>query len=959
MRVATAFVIACLGLAQSGPAALTSAAVAPAPGAPASTRSHPPAPDAPARTRSDPPAPARTRPHQSAPAPHWTDGVRRVTLENGLTVLMLQRGTLPIVSVQALYKVGSRNEWPGVTGSAHYIEHMAFRRTERINKGDLTNQVLRWGGRWGGYTSYDQTVYNAHAPSEYLDWLIFMERQRMRHVLFDADSVELERTSVISELRQYENSPSYTMAEHRLRRAAMVAHPYGSPIMGWISDLQAVTPADLERFYRDYYAANNLVLVIVGRFDEAEALGLVRKHFADAPADGRPTRLHTVEPPQTGARRVVHRGPGSASHLELLVHAPAAGDARYPTLLVLDGVLAGGKAEGRASARPGSRLHAALVGTGLAYGVSTEVELSEYPGLHAIGMSAAPDADLAKVEAALDQALTAAARDVTDAEVAAATQQVLSAFSLRDDSNRTIADRLARFEGIGSYTLLPRIVDAVGKVRAADVRALAAQLFAADRRNVGWFVPKADAAMTTSGQDATAPQESAKAPPEEIAQKHPGTVTPPAPRLDLPTLPSVSLTTLPNGLTVGVAPLGGEIVHVRARVAAGALNDPAGREGLAVVVARAMTARGAEAHAAQLGSRGIRIASSASSLDEPFDNRTFVEWTATMRRDDLQAVLTALADVLARPAFATEAVTRARDGLADEAASLQDDSRWRANDAAWSALFPASHPLGRPVHGRGSGLSAITAGDASRFHRTHYRPARTIVTVAGGVSEKDALAAVAQAFGAWPGEPVPATAGDKARATPGMPEWPAAATGGGRDVHISMPHKEQASITVALPAAGPDSPDYPALSLLNYLLGETGYAGRLGERLVDTGIAYAVYASLWPNRGAGPLLVTTDATMSREAVARMRDTLASFATRGVTASQLDEAKGFALGRLLFRFETPASASAAVADLASLGQGADGLRAFGERIRAVTVAQLNATAAKYYAPERAVFVVAGR
>ncbi|MCC7181100.1 MAG: insulinase family protein [Acidobacteria bacterium] len=946
MRFVTAFVIACLGLVQSGPAALTPATGVPVPDAPASPRAHPP-------------APASTRSHQRTPTSHWTDGVRRVTLENGLTVLLLQRGTLPIVSVQALYKVGSRNEWPGATGSAHYIEHMAFRRTERINKGDLTNQVLRWGGRWGGYTSYDQTVYNAHAPSAYLDWLVFMERQRMRHVLFDAESVELERTSVISELREYENSPSYTMAEHRLRRAAMVAHPYGSPIMGWVSDLQTVTPADLERFYRDHYAPNNLVLVIVGRFDEAEALALVRKHFADAPGDGRPTRLRTVEPEQTGARRIVHRGPGSASHLELLVHAPAVSDARYPTLLVLDAVLAGGKAEGRASARPGSRLHTALVGTGLAYGVSTEVELSEHPGLHAIGVSAGPDADLAKVEAALDRALAAAGRDITDTEVAAAVQQVLAAFALRDDSNRAIADRLARFEGIGSYTLLPRIVDAVGTVSAADVRALAAELFAADRRNVGWFVPKAEAARTPSGQDATAQQEGAKAPPEEIAQKHPGTATPPAPRLDLPTLPSVSLTTLPNGLTVGVAPLGGDIVHVRVRVAAGALADPGGREGLAMVAARAITARAAEAHAAQLGARGIRIQGSANSLDEPFDNRAFVEWTATMRRDDLQAVLTALADVLARPEFGTETITRARDGLADDAGSLQDDSRWRANDAAWSALFPATHPLGRPVQGTSTSLTSITVDDVARFHRARYHPAGTTVVVSGGVSERDAAAAVTAAFGQWRASTPPAgtaTGGRVVSLTSGDIPVPG---GGGRDVHIPMPHKEQASITVALPAAAADSADYPALSLLNYLLGETGYAGRLGERLVDTGIAYAVYASLWPHRGTGPLLVTTDAVLSREAVARMRAALADFSTRGLTAAQLDEAKGFALGRLLFRFETPAAASAAVADLASLGQGPKGLQSFGERIKAVTLEQLNAAASKYYDPERAVFVVVGR
>ena len=174
-----------------------------------------------------------------------------------------------------------------------------------------------------------------------------------------------------------------------------------------------------------------------------------------------------------------------------------------------------------------------------------------------------------------------------------------------------------------------------------------------------------------------------------------------------------------------------------------------------------------------------------------------------------------------------------------------------------------------------------------------------------------------------------------------------------------MPHKEQASITVALPAVGANHADFPALSLLNYLLGETGYAGRLGEQLVDTGIAYAVYASLWPLPGAGPLLVTTDAVHAGEAVRRMRAALAAFAGRGVTASQLDEAKGFVLGRLLYRFETPATASAAVANLVSLRQGPNGLQSFGERIRAVTLKQLNDAAASYYDPKRAVFVVAGR
>jgi zinc protease len=881
---------------------------------------------------------------------HWTAQVRRVVLDNGLTVLMLQRGTLPIVSVEALYRVGSRNERPGLTGAAHFIEHMAFRRTERINKGDLTNQVLRWGGRWGGYTSYDQTVYNAHAPSDYLDWLLFMERQRLQHVLFDAGSVELERTSVIAELHEYENSPRYTMAEHRLRRAAMVAHPYGSPIMGWISDLQSIAPADLERFYRDHYAANNLVLAIVGRFDEAEALALVRRHFDDAPGTGRSTRLATVEPAQTGARRVVHRGPGATSHLELLVHAPAVGDPRYPVYLVLDGVLAGGKAEGQAGARVGSRLHTALVRSGLAQAVSTEVELSEYPGLHAVSITAAPDADLAALEAALDAALATTAREVTDADVRASAQQVLAAFALRDDSNRAMADRLARYEGVGSYALLPRVIAGVRSVTAAQVRALAGEMFTPDHYNVGWFMPQAEPATATTADTAEAQRDA----PAEIAQRHAGTVTPPAARLDLPTLPPVSLSTLPNGVTLAHTRIAGDIVHVRLRVAAGNLQDPPGREGLALVTARTLTTRAQEAGAAGLGARGIRVVGSATSLDEPFDNRPFVEWTASCRREDLPALMAAMVQIVSTSAVDAGTVARARDSVLEDIEALQDDSRWRANDAAWSALYPPSHPLGRPVQGTRASLGLLTGDDVSAFLLAHYQPQRTILAVAGDLSDMDARVAAA-AVAEWR----PGRASARAVQAPDPDAWPAPAGGGGRDVPVAMPHKAQASITVALPAAGATAADHAALSLLNYLLGETGYAGRLGETIVDTGIAYAVYASLWPHAGAGPLLVTTDAVQAREAVTRIRAALARFATRGVTAAQLDEAKGFVLGRLLFRFETPATASAAVADLASLGEGPDGLRTFGERVRAVTLAQVNTAASRSYDPQRAVFVRAGR
>jgi zinc protease len=163
---------------------------------------------------------------------------------------------------------------------------------------------------------------------------------------------------------------------------------------------------------------------------------------------------------------------------------------------------------------------------------------------------------------------------------------------------------------------------------------------------------------------------------------------------------------------------------------------------------------------------------------------------------------------------------------------------------------------------------------------------------------------------------------------------------------------------VGLPGISHDSPDLPALAALNYLLGETGYAGRLGETLVDTGIAYAVYASVLADRQPGPIFITTDAVRSTEAVDRILDTLGGFAKDGVSDAELTEAKGYLLGRLLFRFESPQAAARTLCELGTFGA-PDALQTFARQVLALRTAEVDVVARRYYDPARAVVVVAGR
>ncbi len=895
---------------------------------------------------------------------HWSDATRRIVLDNCLTVLMLSRGELPIVSVQALYRFGSRNERPGITGAAHYVEHMAFRATEEIGKRDLTNQILRWGGRWNGYTSYDQTVYGSHTPSEHLEWLIYLERQRMRHVRFDSAEVEVERTSVIAEEHQYQNSPDYALTEHRLRRTAMVAHPYGSPVMGRLSDLEGVTPRELERFYRQHYAPNNLILAIVGRFEPAHALALVKTHFGDLPGDGESTAIRTVEPEQRGERRIVVHGRGSASYLSLLVHSPAARDERFATLLALDGVLAGGKGPGRGAARPGTRLHRALVEGGLATSVSTEVELSEYPSVYEIRVTAPVAANLQAIEARLDEVFADVARNATQDEVTRAVRQSRADLAFAATSNRAMANLLSVYDQLDSYTLLADLPRRLDRVRAANVQAFARVRLAAERRSIGTFVPEAvERPATTAAPPVDEPARVAIEP----VTPRPSTRPIPPPKLEIPVLPSAVSRVLPNGLRVLALPIPGEAVHLRIRIAAGAVQDPPGREGTALLTARAlmMGAAGGPDPGAELADRQIRVVQTALQGDDPFANREFVEIGATMFPEALGYAATALSATTTRPALDDAGLARAKRALAAATEGRQDDSRWRANRAVFDALYGNDHPYGRPPEGSPDSLAAISREDLAAFHRAHYRPENTVIAIAGAIDPPSAIAEVERAFATWRALPSPRQPVTAARR---RPPQPAASTGSAPRPYVHIPLSTvQASLAVGLPGVARDSGDFVALSALNYLLGETGYAGRLGEILVDTGIAYAVYASVLADRGGGPIFITTDAVRSREAADRIVQTLEAFARTGVSAAELREAQGFLLGRLLFRFESPQAATGTLAEIGYFRESAprrgaavtDPLREFARQVLALSADDLNRAAARYYDPSRAVVVIAGR
>src|SRR6266852_5130068 len=240
-------------------------------------------------------------------APAAEEAVIEATLDNGLRILVLEDHRSPIATVQTWYKVGSRNEIPGATGLAHFLEHMMFKGTPAHGKGQFAHIVEENGGQDNAFTSHDVTSYYVDIAAERVDLVLGLEADRMRNLLLDSKEIDSERQVVAEERRtRTEDDPDGYLEEEFLA-AAYKAHPYGWPVIGWMEDIARITPAELRAFYDRYYQPNNALLVIVGDVEARRIVGRVRETFGKIPRAPAPPPMLAVEPPQLGERRVLLR----------------------------------------------------------------------------------------------------------------------------------------------------------------------------------------------------------------------------------------------------------------------------------------------------------------------------------------------------------------------------------------------------------------------------------------------------------------------------------------------------------------------------------------------------------------------------------------------------------------------------------------------------------------------------
>lgn len=432
-------------------------------------------------------------------------GIEEYRLANGMKVLLVENRVAPVATVLVVYRVGSRNEAVGYTGSTHLLEHMMFKGTPTFNKSQNTQiaaTLQKIGAEFNATTWYDRTNYYETVPSDQVELAIKLEADRMRNsYIADADR-QSEMTVVRNELERGQNEPSEVLDE-AVYATAFREHPYHHPTIGWRADVEGVPTSRLKEFYDTFYHPNNATAVIVGDFERASLLRLVSQYFGAFPASPAPIpEVYTEEPQQQGERRLVIRRAGELAIVQMAFHIPAAlgqmnvlpdeelarraaeppaANDSYP-LAVLSTAMSNGVT---------SRLYQALVENQLAVDVMTNADQHRDPGLFNIIAVVRPGVEPNEIEEVILAELERLQKEgLTAAEVAKAKRQIVAQVAYNRDGTFRIASEVSEAEAVADWRFYKDYAANIEQVMAADVRRVASAYFTEDNRTVGHFIPK-------------------------------------------------------------------------------------------------------------------------------------------------------------------------------------------------------------------------------------------------------------------------------------------------------------------------------------------------------------------------------------------------------------------------------------------------------------------------------------
>ncbi|MBW3528522.1 insulinase family protein [Shewanella sp. NKUCC05_KAH] len=406
------------------------------------------------------------------------EDIKSFTLDNGMKIMVLEDASIPNANMYLFWKVGSRNEVPGITGISHFFEHMMFNGSKKYGPKMFDRTMEAAGGANNAYTTEDMTVYTDWFPANALETMFDLEADRIANLDINQAMVDSERGVVQSERSTGLENSNWNALEGEIKGVAFLAHPYSWSVIGHESDIAAWSLEDLVQYHKTYYAPNNAVVVIAGDVKLAQVKALADKYFAPIPAQTPPKAIRTVEPEQKGERRTfVQKASVSTPNVMLAYHIPAATHADFYALDLLSSILSQGNS---------SRLYQSLVDKQVALEAQTYMPMSVDPNLFYVMGVATPEVKASTLEHALIEQIDAiATTGVTQQELEKVKNIKLMDFYRSMETINGKANTIGTYEMyFGSYDKLFNAPEAYNKVTPADIQRVAQTYLRKSNRTV-------------------------------------------------------------------------------------------------------------------------------------------------------------------------------------------------------------------------------------------------------------------------------------------------------------------------------------------------------------------------------------------------------------------------------------------------------------------------------------------
>ena len=836
-------------------------------------------------------------------------------LDNGLTLHIAAGHPAPVVAVQAWVGVGSADETPPVAGVAHVVEHMLFKGSSGYGLGELTRAIERGGGEINAWTAFDHTVYHAVLGRDHTDGAIDAIGDALLAPRVDPDELRREREIILEEIRQGADDPARSVAQS-LFATAFVAHPYRRPVIGTADSVRRLGERQLLEFFRSFYVADNLTLVVAGDVDPSRVKKAVERRFRSMPS-GRPQRCVAAEPVQSAPRASCTLRDVSEAYLSVGFHVPAA---RHPDVAALDvaAILLGQNESARLPRMLRDRDQ-------LATSAYANVHALRDPGLLVLSATSKGNDAHAVVGGLVDRSLELtdelSTEELDKARIAAETGFV-----------RQLETAQGRARSIGWHATVagdPQFghvyLDRIRAVRRHDVAAVMRRYLRPENASVAAILPKRTAASATKRFARQAEQRVRRS----LAK---------APVVAAPVEKRVAL---PNGMVVLVRrDASVPVVAMRAVWKGGQRVEDAKTAGASTLLARMLTRGCGKLDASAVADRIDRLGGSLGGVTGRNSFGVSAEWLARTWKPGLDLV----ADCILDPRFPQAELVRERRLLLDDQ-TAQADSPTQVAFRVFSEALYGDHPYARDALGTPDAVSDLSRSALAAFYADRYPVSGLTLAIVGDVEIDEVIAAVQARFGALPKA--------KAAALAVKPLVLDGRSSTEREVYRYL-DRQQAHLVVGFPGATVDAKDRFALELLVAILG--GQSGRLfGELREKQALVYRVSAHSIEGIDPGFVAVYLSCAPDKlpAAIAGVRSELARVRTGGVTADEVERARNYLIGSHQIAMQRRAAVANAMAYHEAYGLGWQSWAGYDDAIRAVTPADIAAAAQTYLRADRAI------